>query len=436
MPCCVDLQVALVTAANGEGFNEAQFQEPIGLTAPNLVVQTNHPRMSKSVYIVSAVRTPMGSFQGALSSVSAPKLGAEAIKGALEAANVQPDSIDEVFMGNVLQAGVGQAPARQAAMAAGLGQDVPCTTVNKVCASGMKSIALGSQAILCGDADLVVAGGMENMSQVPHYLNGRNGVKFGNIKVQDGMLLDGLTDVYNATHMGNCAELCAKEKGISREDQDAFAIESYKRATDAWDAGKFANEVVPVSVPQRRGDDVVVDCDEEHRNVKLEKIPALRPVFDREGTVTAANASTLNDGASALILASEEAVKKHGLKPLARILATADAAQAPEWFTTAPSLALPKALDKAGLTNADIDLWELNEAFSVVGIANNQALGLNPACVNVHGGAVALGHPLGSSGSRIVVTLIHALRDRNLLKGAAGICNGGGGASALVLELV
>ena len=436
MPCCVDLQVALVTRANGEGFNEAQIQEPIGRTAPNLVVQTNHPRMSKSVYIVSAVRTPMGSFQGALSSVAAPQLGAAAIKGALEAANVQPDSIDEVFMGNVLQAGVGQAPARQAAMAAGLGQDVPCTTVNKVCASGMKSIALASQAILCGDADLVVAGGMENMSQVPHYLNGRNGVKFGNIKVQDGMLLDGLTDVYNATHMGNCAELCAKEKGISREDQDAFAIESYKRATDAWESGKFANEVVSVSVPQRRGDDVVVDCDEEHRNVKLEKIPALRPAFDREGTVTAANASTLNDGASAVILASEEAVKKHGLKPLARILATADAAQAPEWFTTAPSLALPKALDKAGLTNADIDLWELNEAFSVVGIANNQALGLDPDCVNVHGGAVALGHPLGSSGSRIVVTLIHALRDRNLSKGAAGICNGGGGASALVLELV
>ena len=436
MPCCVVLQVVHVTEANSEGFNEGHFPESIGLKAPNLVVQTNPLHMSNSVYIVSAVRTPMGSFQGALSSVPAPQLGAAAIKGALEAANVKSDHIDEVFMGNVLQAGVGQAPARQAAMAAGLGNHVPCTTVNKVCASGMKSIALGSQAILCGDADLVVAGGMENMSQVPHYLNGRNGVKFGNIKVQDGMLLDGLTDVYNATHMGNCAELCAKEKGISREDQDAFAIESYKRATDAWEAGKFASEVVPVSVSQRRGDDVVVDCDEEHRNVKLEKIPALRPAFDREGTVTAANASTLNDGASALILASEEAVKKHGLKPLARILATADAAQAPEWFTTAPSLALPKALDKAGMTNADIDLWELNEAFSVVGIANNQALGLSPDCVNVHGGAVALGHPLGSSGSRIVVTLIHALRDRNLSKGAAGICNGGGGASALVLELV
>lgn len=339
-------------------------------------------------------------------------------------------------MGHVLQAGVGQAPARQAAMAAGLGQDVPCTTVNKVCSSGMKSIALGAQAIAAGDAELVVAGGMENMSMVPHYLDGRKGAKFGNIKVQDGMLLDGLTDVYNATHMGNCAELCAKEKNISREAQDAFAVESYGRAAKAWDEGKFQAEVVPVSVPQRRGDDLIVDCDEEYRNVKLDKIPALRPAFDREGTVTAANASTLNDGASAVVLASEEAVAKHGLKPLAKILATADAAQAPEWFTTAPSLALPKALDKAGLGKEDIDLWELNEAFSVVGIANNQELGLNPECVNIHGGAVALGHPLGSSGSRIVVTLIHALKDRGLTKGAAGICNGGGGASALVLEMV
>lgn len=339
-------------------------------------------------------------------------------------------------MGHVLQAGVGQAPARQAAMAAGLGQDVPCTTVNKVCSSGMKSIALGAQAIAAGDAEVVVAGGMENMSMVPHYLDGRKGAKFGNIKVQDGMLLDGLTDVYNATHMGNCAELCAKEKNISREAQDAFAIESYGRAAKAWDEGKFQAEVVPVAVPQRRGDDLIVDCDEEYRNVKLEKIPTLRPAFDREGTVTAANASTLNDGASAVVLASEEAVAKHGLKPLAKILATADAAQAPEWFTTAPSLALPKALDKAGLGKEDIDLWELNEAFSVVGIANNQELGLNPECVNINGGAVALGHPLGSSGSRIVVTLIHALKDRGLTKGAAGICNGGGGASALVLEMV
>ena len=392
--------------------------------------------MSRTVYIVSAVRTPMGSFLGALSSVPAPKLGAVAIKGALEAASVNADAVDEVFMGHVLQAGVGQAPARQAAMAAGLGQDVPCTTVNKVCSSGMKSIALGAQAIAAGDADVVVAGGMENMSMVPHYLDGRKGAKFGNIKVQDGMLLDGLTDVYNATHMGNCAELCAKEKNISREAQDAFAIESYGRATKAWDEGKFKAEVVPVSVPQRRGDDLIVDCDEEYRNVKLDKIPALRPAFDREGTVTAANASTLNDGASAVVLASEEAVAKHGLKPLAKILSTADAAQAPEWFTTAPSLALPKALDKAGLRKEDIDLWELNEAFSVVGIANNQELGLDPQCVNIHGGAVALGHPLGSSGSRIVVTLIHALKDRGLTKGAAGICNGGGGASALVLEMV
>ena len=378
----------------------------------------------------------MGSFLGALSSVPAPKLGAVAIKGALDAASVSAVHVDVVIMGHVLQAGVGQAPARQAAMAAGLGQDVPCTTVNKVCSSGMKSIALGAQAIAAGDAELVVAGGMENMSMVPHYLDGRKGAKFGNIKVQDGMLLDGLTDVYNATHMGNCAELCAKEKNISREAQDAFAVESYGRAAKAWDEGKFQAEVVPVSVPQRRGDDLIVDCDEEYRNVKLDKIPALRPAFDREGTVTAANASTLNDGASAVVLASEEAVAKHGLKPLAKILATADAAQAPEWFTTAPSLALPKALDKAGLGKEDIDLWELNEAFSVVGIANNQELGLNPECVNIHGGAVALGHPLGSSGSRIVVTLIHALKDRGLTKGAAGICNGGGGASALVLEMV
>ncbi len=392
--------------------------------------------MPRPVYIVSAVRTPMGSFQGCLSTVPAPKLGSVAIAGALHAASLNPNAVDEVFMGHVLQAGVGQAPARQAALGAGVEEHVPCTTVNKVCASGMKAISLGMQAISSGDAEVVVAGGMENMSRVPHYLEGRNGVKFGNISVKDGMLLDGLTDVYNATHMGNCAELCAKEKNITREEQDAFAIESYRRATEAWDAGKFDAEIVPVSVPQRRGDDVVVNRDEEFTNVRLDKIPSLRPAFDREGTVTAANASTLNDGASALVLASEEAVQKHGLKPLARLLATADAAQAPEWFTTAPSLALPKALRKAGLSNAEIDLWELNEAFSVVGIANNRELGLNPEAVNVNGGAVALGHPLGSSGSRIVVTLIHALRDRGLSRGAAGICNGGGGASALVLELV
>ena len=300
----------------------------------------------------------------------------------------------------------------------------------------MKAIALAAQAIQAGDAHVVVAGGMENMSMVPHYLDGRKGTKFGNIQVKDGMILDGLTDVYNAIHMGNCAELCAKEKNITREEQDAFAVESYRRATSAWEAGKFDAEVVPVAVPQRRGDDIVVDRDEEFTNVRLDKIPTLRPAFDREGTVTAANASTLNDGASALVLASQAAVTQHGLQPLAKILATADAAQAPEWFTTAPSLALPKALSKAGLSNDDIDLWELNEAFSVVGIANNRELSLDPEVVNVHGGAVALGHPLGSSGSRIVVTLVHALRDRNKTKGAAGICNGGGGASALVLELV
>jgi acetyl-CoA C-acetyltransferase len=378
----------------------------------------------------------MGSFQGALSTVSAPQLGATAIASAIKAASIAPESVDEVYMGNVLQAGVGQAPARQAALGAGLGPNVPCTTVNKVCASGMKAIALAAQTIALGDADVVIAGGMENMSSVPHYLDGRKGVKFGNIKVQDGMLLDGLTDVYNATHMGNCAELCAREKNVSREEQDAFAVESYRRATAAWDAGKFATEVVPVHVPQRRGDDIVVDRDEEYTNVRLDKILSLRPAFDKEGTVTAANASTLNDGASALVLASEEAVAKYGLKPLAKILATSDAAQAPEWFTTAPALALPKALSKAGMTAGDMDLWELNEAFSVVGIANNRELGLDPTLVNVHGGAVALGHPLGSSGSRIVVTLIHALRDRGLSKGAAGICNGGGGASAIVLELV
>ncbi len=378
----------------------------------------------------------MGSFLGGLSSVPATQLGSTAIEGALKAANIEASAVDEVFMGHVLQAGAGQAPARQAALGAGLSNNVPCTTVNKVCASGMKAISLASQAIALGDADIVVAGGMENMSSVPHYLDGRSGVKFGNVKVQDGMLQDGLTDVYNATHMGVSAELCARENNISREAQDAFAVESYRRATHAWESGHFDKEVVPVAVPQRRGDDVMVSCDEEHTNVRLDKIPKLRPAFDKEGSVTAANASTLNDGASALVLASEGAVQKWGLAPLAKILATADAAQAPEWFTTAPSLALPKALSKAGLENKDIDLWELNEAFSVVGIANNQALGLDPERVNVNGGAVALGHPLGSSGSRIVVTLVHALHQHGMRRGAAGICNGGGGASALVLETV
>ncbi len=392
--------------------------------------------MSKTVYLISAARTPMGSFLGALSSVPAPQLGATAIRGAIERAGLPAEAVDEVFMGNVLQAGLGQAPARQAALGAGLTHEVPCTTVNKVCASGMKAIALAASAIGNGDAHVVIAGGMENMSQVPHYLHARNAVKLGHVQAQDGMLLDGLTDVYNSTHMGNCAELCAKEMSFTREEQDAFAIESYQRAAAAWDGGRFDEEVVQVSVPQRKGDAVIVDRDEEYTNVKMDKIPSLRPAFDKAGTVTAANASTLNDGASALVLASEEAVKQYGLTPIAKIVAAADAAQAPEWFTTAPAKALPKALAKAGWSKEDVDLWELNEAFAVVGLANNQLLGLDASKVNVNGGAVALGHPLGSSGSRIIVTLVHALKQRGLKRGAAGICNGGGGASALCVELV
>ncbi len=392
--------------------------------------------MSKTVYLVSAARTPMGSFLGSLSSVPATRLGAVAIRGALDRAGVPNDAVDEVFMGNVLQAGLGQAPARQAALGAGLTHEVPCTTVNKVCASGMKAIALGASAIGNGDAHVVVAGGMENMSQVPHYLQARSAVKLGHVQARDGMLLDGLTDVYNATHMGNCAERCAKDMAFSREEQDAFAVTSYQRSAEAWDAGRFDDEVVPVEVPQRRGEPVVVSRDEEYTNVKMDKIPALRPAFDKEGTVTAANASTLNDGASAVILASEEAVAQYGLAPIAKVVAAADAAQAPEWFTTAPAKALPKALAKAGWTHEDVDLWELNEAFAVVGLANNKLLGLDAEKVNVNGGAVSLGHPLGSSGSRIVVTLVNALKQRGLKRGAAGICNGGGGASALCVELV
>ena len=392
--------------------------------------------MSKSVYVVSAVRTPMGSFLGSLASVSATDLGAAAIRGALESGGVSPECVQEVFMGNVLQAGLGQAPARQAALKGGIPQDVPCTTINKVCASGMKSIALAFQAIASGDIDVALAGGMENMSQVPHYFQGRNGTKFGDMKMRDGMLLDGLTDVYNATHMGNCAELCAKDHEISREKQDAFAIESYERSAKAWAQGAFKNEVVPVTVPQRRGDDVVVDTDQEFSQVKMEKIRSLRPAFQKDGTVTAANASTLNDGASALILASADAIEANGWTALARIVSTADAAHAPEWFTTAPAKAVPIALQKAGWDSKEVDLWELNEAFAVVGIVNAKLLELDADKVNVNGGAVALGHPLGSSGSRIVVTLIHALRERGLVRGAAGICNGGGGASALTVELV
>lgn len=388
----------------------------------------------KEVVIVSAVRTPMGSFLGGLSSVSAPHLGAIAIKGALEKAGIDPKQVNEVMMGNVLQANLGQAPARQAAMAAGLPNTVPCTTVNKVCASGMKAIALAAQSIMTGDNDIVVAGGMENMSSVPHYIMARSGQKLGDIKMVDGMVKDGLTDVYNQTHMGNCAELCAKEKNISREEQDAFAIESYNRAAKAWSEGKFNDEVVPVSVPQRKGDPVVISEDEEYKNVRMDKIPTLRPAFDKEGSVTAANASTLNDGASALVMMSREKAEELGIKPIARIVSYADAAHAPEWFTTAPSLAIPKALKKANLSVSDIHYWELNQAFSVVGLANIKELGLDPSKVDINGGAVALGHPLGSSGSRIIVTLIHVLKQNGGRLGAAGICNGGGGASAMVIE--
>lgn len=388
----------------------------------------------KEVYIVSAVRTPMGSFLGALSTVPAPELGATAIKGALEKGNVDLSIINEVFMGNVLQANLGQAPARQAAMKAGISENVPCTTVNKVCASGMKSLALAAQTIIAGDNHVVVAGGMENMSMVPHYVNGRLGTKLGAIKMEDGMVKDGLTDVYNQVHMGNCADKCATEHKFSREDQDAFAVESYNRASKAWESGKFKDEVVPVAVPQRKGDPIIVSEDEEFKNVRMDKIPALRPAFSKDGTVTAANASTLNDGASALVLASKEAVEKYGLKPIAKIVSYADAAQDPEWFTTAPAKALPIALGKAGLSNDDIDFWELNEAFSVVGLANIKLLGLDASKVDVNGGAVALGHPLGSSGSRIIVTLINVLKQNNGKFGAAGICNGGGGASAMVIE--
>ena len=388
----------------------------------------------KEVVIVSAVRTPMGSFGGSLSTVSATQLGAIAIKGALEKINLNPNEIEEVYMGNVLQANLGQAPAKQAAIFAGISENTPCTTVNKVCASGMKAISLATQAIKCGDADVVVAGGMENMSSVPHYYSARNAVKLGDVKITDGMVKDGLTDVYNQVHMGVCADQCADEHHISRKDQDDFAIESYQRAAKAWTAGNFKEEIVPVAVPQRRGEDIIVSEDEEYKNVKLEKIPQLRAVFNKEGTVTAANASTLNDGASALILMSKEKAEELQIKPIAKVVSYADAAQEPKWFTTAPAKAVPKALAKANLSAGEIDYWELNQAFSVVGLVNTKLLGLDPAKVDVNGGAVALGHPLGSSGSRIIVTLINVLKQNNGRFGAAGICNGGGGASALVIE--
>ncbi len=390
--------------------------------------------MNKKVVIVSAVRTPIGSFMGALSSVPATKLGAAAIKGALHKINLDPKLVDEVLMGNVVQAGNGQAPARQAALFAGLSESVACTTVNKVCASGMKAVMQGAQAIMAGDAEIVVAGGMENMSLIPHYVHLRNGVKFGPTSLVDGMQKDGLTDAYDNNAMGVCADLCATEYNFSREDQDNFAIQSYERSAAAWEAGRFDTEIIPVEVPQRRGDAIVVTKDEEYTNVKLDKIPSLAPVFTKDGTVTAANASTINDGAAALVLMSEEKAKSLGLTPLAYIKSYADAAQEPKWFTTAPAKALPKALDKAGLSVGDVDYFEFNEAFSVVGLANAKILGIDNDKINVNGGAVSLGHPLGCSGARIIVTLINVLNQNNAKIGAAAICNGGGGASAIVIE--
>ncbi|AEV32085.1 acetyl-CoA C-acyltransferase [Owenweeksia hongkongensis] len=390
----------------------------------------------RDVVIVSAVRTAIGSFGGTLASIPATQLGSAAIKGALDKIGLDPKEVQEVIMGNVLQAGLGQAPARQAALGAGLSVDVPCTTINKVCSSGMKAVMQAAQAIKSGDADVIVAGGMENMSAVPHYMDARNGQKLGDMKLRDGLLLDGLTDVYTRGHMGNCAELCAKDMEFSREEQDAFAIESYKRSAAAWEAGKFNDEVVPVTVPQRRGDAIEFNHDEEYKNVKFEKIPQLRPVFDKEGSVTAANASTLNDGAAALIIMSAEKAEELGLKPLAKITAYADAAQTSEWFTTAPAKAVPIALAKAGLDKDQIDFYELNEAFSVVGLANMKLLGIDASKTNVNGGAVSIGHPLGCSGARILVTLINVLKQNNGKYGAAGICNGGGGASAVVIESV
>ncbi len=390
----------------------------------------------KEVVIVSAVRTPIGSFMGSLSSVPATKLGAAAITGAVERAGVEAKDVQEVFMGNVLQAGVGQAPARQAAIFAGLSEEVPCTTVNKVCASGMKAVMLGAQSIMIGHNDIVVAGGMESMSQTPHYVSMRSGHKYGPGKMVDGIINDGLMDVYSNQLMGNCAELCAKEYEFSREDQDNFAIDSYKRSAKAWENGWFKDEVIPVAVPQRKGDPIMVSEDEEYKNVKFEKIPALRPVFEKDGTVTAANASTLNDGASALVLMSAEKAQELGITPIAKIRSFGDAAQSSEWFTTAPSKAVPVALKRAGLEVGDVDFWELNEAFSVVSLANMKILGLDPEKVDVHGGAVSIGHPLGNSGSRILVTLINVLKQQGGKIGGAGICNGGGGASAMIVELV
>jgi acetyl-CoA C-acetyltransferase len=392
--------------------------------------------MSKKVVIVSAVRTPIGSFMGALSTVSASHLGAAAIRGALDKINLGPNLVDEVIMGNVVQAGVGQAPARQASRFAGLPDTVVATTVNKVCASGMKAVTQAAQAIMAGDAEIVIAGGMENMSMIPHYVHMRTGNKFGPATMIDGLQRDGLSDAYDNNAMGVCADACATEYNISREDQDKYAIQSYDRSAKAWDAGKFSNEVVPVAVPQRRGEPVIISKDEEYTNVKLDKIATLNAAFSKEGTVTAANASTINDGAAALILMSEEKALSLGLKPLAYIKSYADAEQEPKWFTTSPSKALPKALEKVGMTIKDVDFFEFNEAFSVVGLANAKILGLDNDKLNVNGGAVSLGHPLGCSGARIIVTLINVLEQNNAKTGAAAICNGGGGASAIVIERI
>lgn len=389
------------------------------------------------VYIVAAVRTPMGSFNGMLSGISAPKLGSVAIKGALSKSGLNPSDVDEVYFGNVLQAGVGQAPARQAAILAGLSESTPCTTVNKVCASGMKSIALGASSIMLGHNDIVVTGGMENMSQVPHYLpNSRTGFKYGDFKAIDGLAYDGLRDVYNEYMMGTAADLTAKKFDISREEQDNFAINSYKQTAKSWTSGKFNDEVIPVPIPQRKGDPIMMTEDEEYKNVNFDKIPNLRPVFEKDGSVTAANASTINDGAACIILVSEKKLKELGLEPMAEVLSFADAAHQPELFTTAPSVALPIALERAGCSINDVDAFELNEAFSVVGLVNNKLLNLDASKVNINGGAVSMGHPLGASGARIVVTLLHVLKQNSGSLGAAAICNGGGGASAMVIKNV
>jgi acetyl-CoA C-acetyltransferase len=391
---------------------------------------------TKEVVIVSVARTPIGSFMGSLSKITAPKLGAIAIKGALDKINLNPNLIDEVFMGNVVSAGVGQAPARQAAIFAGIPDTVPCTTINKVCASGMKSVMLAAQSISLGDTEIVVAGGMENMSSIPHYLHGRQGTKFGPTTLEDGMQKDGLVDAYDKVAMGVCADACATKYGFSREDQDAYAIQSYQRSSEAWKSGKFSDEIIPVEIPQRRGAPILMIEDEEYKNVKMDKIPSLRAAFSKEGTVTAANASTINDGGAALILMSTEKALELKLTPIAKIKSFADAAHEPEWFTTAPSKAIPKALSKANITIDDVDYFELNEAFSVVGLANMKILNIKNERVNVNGGAVSLGHPLGVSGARIIIALTSILKQNNAKIGAAGICNGGGGASAMIIESI